>query len=111
MTTKVWKEELHYHTPYPAIALIGFGLAVLAAVAAALSGIGSRLGWWYFGTGFAILVVSAGLGLVGALADAVSAIIVRGPAAKHIFIVALSGVVIGLVAAGVPAYWVRTAHR
>jgi uncharacterized protein (DUF1499 family) len=110
-SARILKEELHYHTPYPAIALVGFGMAVIAAVAAALSGVGSRLGWWYFGTGFTILVASAGLGLVGALADAVSAVIVRGPAAKHIFTVALLGVVIGLAATGIPAYWIRTAYR
>ncbi len=111
MTTRILREELHYHTPYPAVALIGFGLAVIAAVAAALSGVGSRLGWWYFGTGFVILMAAAGIGLLGALADAVSAVIVRGPAARHIFIVALLGVVIGLAATGVPAYWIRTAYR
>lgn len=105
------KEELQYHRPYPAIALVGFGLALIAVVAAALSGVGNRLGWWYFGTGFTILIASAGIGLVGVLADAVSAVVVRGPAARHIFLVALLGVIIGLIATGVPAYWVRTAYR
>ncbi len=111
MTTRVWKEELHYHAPYPAIALIGFGLSVLAVSAAALSGAGSRMGWWYFGTGFTILIAAAGIGLVGALADVVSAVIVRGAAAKHIFTVALAGVVIGLIATGIPAFWIRNAYR
>ncbi len=111
MTTRIWKEELQYHTPYPVIALIGFGLTVLAALAAVLSGVGSRLGWWYFGTGFIILIAAAGIGLLGALADAASAVVVRGPAAKHIFIIALLGVVIGLLATGIPAYWVRAAYR
>ncbi len=110
MTTRMLKEELHYHTPYPLVALIGFGLAVIAAVAAVLSGVGSRLGWWYFGTGFTMLIAAAGIGLVGVLADAVSAVFVRGPSAKHIFFVALLGMVIGLVATGIPAYWVRTAY-
>lgn len=111
MTTKVWKEELQYHAPYPAIALAGFGLAVAAAVAAVLSGVGSRWGWWYFGTGFTILLAAAGIGLVGTVVEAVSALLVRGPKARHIFIVALSGIIIGLLATGIPAYWMRTAYR
>jgi len=111
VSTRMWKEELRYHTPYPVIALIGFGLAVLAAAAAVLSGLGSRWGWWYFGTGFTILITAGGIGLVGAVAEAISAVIVRGPSAKHIFIVALLGAAIGLLATGIPAYWVRTAYR
>jgi uncharacterized protein (DUF1499 family) len=36
---------------------------------------------------------------------------VRGPSAKHLFIMSLLGAAIGLLATGIPAYRVRTAYR
>ncbi|MDA8099379.1 MAG: DUF1499 domain-containing protein [Nitrospiraceae bacterium] len=111
MKTTVWKEELQYHEPYPVIALIGFGLAVLAGLAALLSGLGSRWGWWYFGTGFIILGVSALIGAISALAEFVISINLRGASARHILAFAVAGIVIGLAAAAVPAAWLRTAFR
>ena len=35
--------------------LLGPGLVLLGALAALASGLGSRLGWWPYGTGFTIL--------------------------------------------------------
>ena len=37
------------------IAATGFLLAVVAALAAMLAGLGARWGWWEFGTGFQVL--------------------------------------------------------
>jgi uncharacterized protein (DUF1499 family) len=111
MTTRAWKEEMHYRTPYPAIALASSAFSGIAAAAAVLSGIGSRWGWWYFGTGITILIAAAGVGLVSAVVDAVSVVIFHGPRAKHVVLVALGGVILGLLATGIPAYWIRTAYE
>jgi uncharacterized protein (DUF1499 family) len=111
MTTRTLNRELHYHSPYPSIALGGFGLAVLSALAAALAGIGSRWGWWYFGTGFMILTGAMIIGFLSVIVEAVSTYFIRGDGAKHILVLTLAGIVIGLSAVAVPATWVRTGHR
>jgi uncharacterized protein (DUF1499 family) len=111
MTTRRWNEELHYHAPYPAIALGGFGLAVLSALAAALAGLGSRWGWWYFGTGFVILTGAMIIGSLSVIVDAVSTYFIRGDGARHTLALAVAGIVIGLTAAAVPATWIRTGYR
>jgi uncharacterized protein (DUF1499 family) len=111
MTRQAWKNEMHYHSPFPTIAVVGFSIAVASAAAALLSGLGSRWGWWYFRTGFLILAGAAVLGIIAVATDTLSAIAIRGPAAKHVLAVALAGVIIGLAASGVPAYWIRTAYR
>ena len=102
---------MQYHAPYPRIALIAFGFVVFAAVAAMLSGLGSRWGWWYFRTGFLILTVATGVGLVAALAEVWSALAIRGTPAQHIFAVALGGAFIGFIASGVPAVRITTAYH
>lgn len=110
MTTRTWSSEIRYHAPYPLIALTGSGLAVLAAFAAVLSGLGSRWGWWHFGTGFKMLLAAAGIGLIAAIADLWSAVRIRGRAARHVLMVALGGALIGLAATGVPAVWIAEAY-
>ena len=111
MTMRTMNQELHYHTPYPAIALAGFVLAVGAAIAASLSGLGSRWGWWHFGTGFKIMIAAMVIGLLAVIADAISSFFIRGTGARHILGLAVVGIVIGLSASAVPAAWVRTAYR
>jgi uncharacterized protein (DUF1499 family) len=111
MTTRTLSKELHYHSPYPAIALGGFSLAVLSALVAVLAGVGSRWGWWYFGTGFMVLTGAMIIGFLSVIVDAVSTYFIRGDGARHILALALAGIVIGLSAAAVPAAWVLTSYR
>lgn len=88
---------------------LGLWLGVLAAVAAVASGLGARLGWWPFQTGFAILAGAAGAGLLAAatsIGGAVSAARAgRGLAA------ALFGLALGIATAAVPASEFYAARR
>lgn len=93
------------------IAEAGCGLAMLAGIAAALSGLGTKWGWWYFMTGFSLLKVAA---ISGGLAAVLS--LIGGVMAKHehrgsIFFVAAAGILVGLLAAGIPMSWAYRAGK
>jgi uncharacterized protein (DUF1499 family) len=88
---------------------LGLGLAVLAVVAMMLAGVGSRLEWWSFRTGFAILKNSAFLALFAAVISLVAlirAVWRTGPGR----LVATCGLALGLAAAWVPWSWLQTAR-
>ena len=92
------------------VASVGFMIAVAAAVAAMLAGLGTRWGWWDFRTGFAVLRWA----VYGAIAAAALAVLGLGLALKDSqrgVILALLGIAIGLVTAYVPWHWRRTAER
>ncbi len=93
------------------VAWAGLVLAVLAGIAAALAGLGSRWGWWYFMTGFRILQGAAIAGIVAAVVSLIGGIAVRHEHHRSIVLVAAVGIVIGLVTAGVPGSWLRLAER
>jgi uncharacterized protein (DUF1499 family) len=83
------------------LASIGLVLAVLCVIAAVLSGVGYRLGWWHFRTGFSVL----GVAFWGALAAVVVSVIglVMGRAARpRLLLVGLLGALIGAVTAYIP---------
>ncbi|HET6566770.1 MAG TPA: DUF1499 domain-containing protein [Rhodothermales bacterium] len=67
------------YTPRPRspYALLVFILAIIVAVAAILSGFGSRWGWWHFGVGFSILRYAAYAGVVVAVLSIISIIVTR----------------------------------
>ena len=97
--------------PFSPFALVGFILAVLAALAAMLSGFGSRWGLWYFRTGFTILRWAAYVGIAAALASLIGAILTRPTTLRRGFLFSIFGLVIGILVFGVPwCYW-RTAQR
>ncbi|MGZ6210597.1 MAG: DUF1499 domain-containing protein [Syntrophales bacterium] len=92
-------------------ALIGFILAVLAALAAMLAGFATRWGLWYFRTGFAILGWAAYAGVAAALVSLASAILTRPTTLRRGFLISIFGLLIGILVFGVPwCYW-RTAQR
>lgn len=93
-----------------AVSGAGFTLALFAGVAAVLAGIGSRFGWWYFMTGFAILKIAAIGGLVAAAVSLVGGITVRHEHHPSAFGRAAAGILIGLVTAGVPWAWLHAAE-
>jgi len=61
------------------VAPAGLALAVLAGMAAALAGFGTRWGWWYFMTGFIILRWAAIGGLAAAAISLAGGIAVMRP--------------------------------
>jgi uncharacterized protein (DUF1499 family) len=93
------------------LAPAGLALAVLAGIAAAVAGLGSRWGWWYFTTGFMILRWSAIAGAVAAVISLAGGIISRPGTRRSGFYLAVGGIVIGLAVAGIPWSWMRTAQQ
>jgi uncharacterized protein (DUF1499 family) len=92
--------------PLDRIALLGIAIAILSAFAAALAGMGHRLGWWHFSTGFSMLtgatfgaLISIGFSLGGILRTRLQKKARRG------FWQALLGLLIGLTVASIPLYW------
>lgn len=93
------------------IVTYGLSLAVIFGIAAVLAGLGARLDWWHFGTGFDVLrwtaygglsaAVLCVFGLAGSLRNRMN-----GGAA-----LALAGLLIGLATAGIPWSWIQEAKR
>jgi len=94
-----------------ALAPAGLALVVLAGIGAVLSGLGSRWGWWYFATGFAILRWAAIAGVMGAIISLLGGILARPGIHGRGFYLSLAGLVLGLVVAGIPWSWLRTAQH
>jgi uncharacterized protein (DUF1499 family) len=88
----------------------GLALAVLAGIAEAFAGLGSRWGWWHFTTGFAILRWTVVGGLAAALISLAGGIVLRHGAQRKALLIAASGILVGLVVAAIPWSWMRTAQ-
>lgn len=84
--------------------LAGAGLLVAVAAAAAelLAGPGTRIGWWPFPRGFAILRWGAYGGLAGAAMAVAAAAASRPGSSRRVLPAATIALVVGLAAAGVP---------
>ena len=67
------------------IAETGFGLAVLAGIAAAISGFGTKWGFWYFMTGLNLLRVAAISGGIGAILSLIGGVMARREHRSSIF--------------------------
>lgn len=103
---------LHSH-PYPLsrVALGGFLLALIAGLALFLAGTGSRLGWWEFRSGFTVLTWAAYGGLAAAALSLGGMVVARPGGARRGFLLALIGLIGGLVIAWIPWQWGQTAKR
>ncbi len=93
------------------IAILGFSLSVVALAAAMKAGVGTRLGWWDFRTGFKILNWAAYFGIAGIVLSLVGAILSRPGSGHHGFQWAVAGIVLGGLAFGVPGNWYRIAKQ
>ena len=92
------------------IARVGFFAALMAGLAALLSGTGTSYGLWNYRTGISVLrwaayggIAAAALSLIGLIAS-LRIVIVRG------FLWALLGVVIGVFIAGLMLHWKQVAE-
>ncbi len=108
---EILKQTYPSHAIADVVTWAGFSLALAAGIAAMLAGFGSRLGWWYFAAGFTILQVAAIGGLVAAALALIGGVSVRHEHHRSIFLVAAAGILAGLITAGIPWSWMRTAER
>src|SRR5690606_9305941 len=93
-----------------AIATAGLVLALVAARARLLPGPGRRVGWWSFGTGFAIIRGAAYGGIAVAMISAAALILAPLRGHRRGMLRALAGLVIGLITVGVPAWYLQQAR-
>ncbi len=103
--------DIRHVTIADAVTWAGLVLAILAGATIAFAGLGSRWGWWNFIVGFTVLQVGAITGIVAAVISLVGGITTRHEHHVSLFIVAAAGILIGLVTAGIPWSWMRTAER
>ncbi|HUP01799.1 MAG TPA: DUF1499 domain-containing protein [Gemmatimonadota bacterium] len=92
------------------VAILGFSLAILAVLAAALSGLGTRWGWWDFRAGFGVLQWAVYGSLLAAAVCLLGAILTRPGSGRGGLVLAALGLGIALVTAYVPWQWRRTAE-
>jgi uncharacterized protein (DUF1499 family) len=93
------------------IAPAGLALALCAGLSAALSGLGTRWGWWYFTTGFMVLRWSAVAGFLAAIVSLMGGILSGRGIRRAGVSIALAGLLIGVVIAAIPWSWMRTAQQ
>ena len=93
------------------LAIAGFALSLLAILAAMGAGVGTRTGGWDFRQGFTILRWAAWLGAVGACLSLGGAILARPGRGRRGLLLAVTGIVLGGLAFGVPANRYRIAQQ
>jgi uncharacterized protein (DUF1499 family) len=89
------------------VAQLGFGLALIAVLAAACSGFGFRLGLWDFRTGFSVLRWAFYGALAAAAVSLLGLLIARF--SRRAVIPGVAGLVVALAFAYVPWHWKQTA--
>jgi uncharacterized protein (DUF1499 family) len=89
----------------------GFALSILAGLIALMSGLGTRWGWWHFGTGFMFLKWGVYLGLLAVSTSRIASIMTRPSGKRHGFMWAILGFLISFVVVGLPWNWLQTARR
>jgi uncharacterized protein (DUF1499 family) len=85
--------------------------ALGSAVAAILAGLGSRMGWWHFRTGFQILTWAAYGGLGSAIIGFIGCLAALWRGQRRGAWLALVGLIVGLIVVGMPWQMKRTAQR
>lgn len=95
--------------PRAAIARAGLALALIAALLAAISGFGTRLGVWHYRTGFDLLRWATYLTLGGVAVSILGIVLARGRSRRGLAL-GLFGVLVGLGVAYVPFSWMRKAR-
>jgi uncharacterized protein (DUF1499 family) len=80
----------------------GFGIALVGALAALLSGLGHRWGWWDYRLGFTILKWAAWGGGAGAALSLIGCIASAAAGVKRGLLLGLAGIVLGAMTFGLP---------
>ncbi|MEE9276498.1 MAG: DUF1499 domain-containing protein [bacterium] len=111
MTERPQPRRTAHRPALSAIALLGLGLAILSALAEALSGLGHRWGWWHYGTGFLILRWAATGGLIAAGLSMLGGFFGLLQRTGSRVVAAFLGVAVGFAVTGVPLSQMRMAQR
>jgi len=105
----------HQNTNQPFILtllpLAGIILSLIAGLAAASAGFGHRWGWWSYRTGFTVLKAAAYIGIAAAVVSIAGLIVTRPLLLRQGMAFSLAGIIIGLLTAGIPWSWTRTAKQ
>ena len=96
--------------PASSVALIGFGLAGLGALALVMAGPGHRSGLWDYPTGFSILRWAAYGGLGAAAVSLLGGVLARPGGPRRGLAFAILGLVLGLAVTAVPWNYRQTAR-
>ena len=92
------------------VALAGFALAALAALAVLAGGWGNRAGWWDYRVAFTVLRWAAWIGIAAGLAAGIGGTLaIAGAPPRRVSALAIAGVVLGALVFGIP--WAYTAKR
>ncbi|MGD8641645.1 MAG: DUF1499 domain-containing protein [Gammaproteobacteria bacterium] len=89
----------------------GIVAAVVAALVAILSGMGSRLGWWPFGAGFAVLQWGVYIAIAAAATSLLGIIVARPATEREGLYRAIIGLVIAAPVIVIPLLWKQTAQE
>jgi uncharacterized protein (DUF1499 family) len=92
------------------IANVGLALALVAGLALLVAGPGYRFGWWSLRPAFALIRYAAYGGIAAAAISAAALILAPLRGQRRGMFRALAGLVVGLIAVGVPAYYLYTAR-
>jgi uncharacterized protein (DUF1499 family) len=92
------------------IAVVGLAVAVLAALGAIGSGLGSWLGLWRFGTGFGVLTWSTGCAVLGVVLSLIALLRRRRSMRRATLVPALLGLALGAAVTGYPLSILHTAR-
>lgn len=92
------------------IVLVGFCAALCSVVIAVLAGLGSRLGWWHFSTGFIILRWAVYTALLSLVLSVLGAYLARPGRRRRGGLWAFFAIVISLSVILVPYSWLQTAR-
>ena len=93
-----------------AVVTVGVALIALSVILMALAGLGSRWGWWYFTTGFALLKWAAYAAIASSFVTVVAALFVHGAYRNRSLALAAVAVVIALGVVSVPWRMLRAAR-
>jgi len=91
--------------------LMGTILAIFSGLAASSAGFGHRWGWWSYRTGFTVLKAAAYLGIAAAVVSLAGLVVTRPMFQRQGVVLALAGILIGLLTAGIPWSWLRTVKQ
>lgn len=83
---------------------------LIALLAMAFAGLGSRWGWWHFSTGFTMLRWGAYSALISLVLVTATAVARRGPGRRRALLVAAVLSVVALAVVAIPWQWRRTAR-